>query len=82
MNKWYFVLTDKQVEDACKLRGVDPNDGGRVIFQVIPQAFGGRLRRYYRLRSSLGGSYGRWEVVPTNRKVDSRLSQFVPSVVS
>jgi hypothetical protein len=82
--KWYFVLTDKQVEDACKLRGVDPNDGNRIIFEVIPQAFNASLRRYYRLRSALGGEYGRWEVVPLspNCKVGFRLSQFVQSVVT
>lgn len=56
------VLTDRMVEDACKLRGVDPRDGNAVVFRVIPEAFGGRLIRYYRLRSALGSFYGRWEV--------------------
>lgn len=60
---WFRVLTDREVEAACKLRGVNMRDGNRVIFEVIPQAFGGRLQRYYTLRSTLGSVYGRWEVV-------------------
>lgn len=67
----YRVLYDKQIKAACDLRGVDFEDGNRVIFEVIPQAFGCRLQRYYTLRSVLGGRYGRWECVPLpNRKVE------------
>jgi hypothetical protein len=60
--KYRRVLTDRQVADACKLRGVNPNDGRRVILEVIPSAFGGRLLRYYTMRNVLGMIYGRWEI--------------------
>lgn len=63
----YRVLSDREVKFACDLRGVPFEDGGRVIFQVIPQAFGGRLRRYVLLRSTMGSKFGRWEVEPANR---------------
>lgn len=56
------VLSDQQVLAACQLRGVNPNDFLRVIFCVIPEAFGMRLLRYYVLKSSLGTEYGRWEI--------------------
>lgn len=62
-HRFYRVLTDREVQDACDLRGVDIRDGNRVIFEVIPALTGGRLRRYYTLRSALGSVYGRWEVV-------------------
>ncbi len=60
---WFRVLSDREVQAACELRGVDFRDGARVIYEVIPQAFGGRLQRYYTTRSTLGTIYGRWEVV-------------------
>jgi len=63
----YRVMTDRQIKDACDLRGVSFDDGNRVVFEVIPQAFGCRLRRYYRLRSPLGSLYGRWELEPRPR---------------
>lgn len=59
--KPYRVLTDRQVEDACKLRGVPFRDLHRVKC-VIRDAFGGRLVRYYTRRSTLGSVYGRWTV--------------------
>lgn len=63
-HRFYRVLTDREVQDACDLRGVDFRDGNRVIFEVIPAlTAGGWLRRYYTLRSALGSVYGRWEVV-------------------
>ena len=71
----YRVLSDRDVQGACELRGVDFRDGNRVIFEVIPQAFGGRLRRYYRLRSPLGSIYGRWEISPTRSPAISQESR-------
>ena len=61
---WYRVLSDRQVKAACDLRGVPMSDGGRVVFQVIPDAFNCYLRRFYTVPSSFGSRYGRWECVP------------------
>ena len=64
MNPRYRVLTDRQVEGACKLRGVDWQGDALAVFEAIRQAFGMRVRRYVEMRSPLGGYFGRWEVVP------------------
>lgn len=60
--RFYRVVSDRQVYEACKLRGVDPTDGNEVIFKVIPDAFGGRLKSFRLQKSTLGNVYGRWEV--------------------
>ena len=64
----YLHLNDEQIKNACKLHGVDFNDGNRVIFDVIPKSFGCRLVRYELCRSTLGGYYGRWVV----KRLESR----------
>lgn len=61
-HRFYRVVSDRQVYEACKLRGVDPTDGNEVIFKVIPEAFGGRLKSFRLQTSPLGNVFGRWEV--------------------
>ena len=70
----HLYLNDEQVKQACKLHGVDFDDGNRVIHDVIPRSFG-RLVRYQLCRSSLGGYYGRWVVAQ-----DSKPSPMQPEV--
>lgn len=57
------VLTDRQVFDACELRGMKPpyNLLG-ITEKVIPEAFGYRFIRCITLRSALGTEYHRWEI--------------------
>ena len=64
----YLYLNDGQIKDACKLHGVDPDDGNRIIHYVIPKSFGCRLVLYERCPSTLGGYYGRWVV----KRLESR----------
>ena len=59
----YRLLTDRQVEGACKLYGVPFRDLAQVR-GVLARSFRVRLRRYQLMRSPLGGEYGRWECVP------------------
>lgn len=59
-----MVMSDRQIEGACKLYGVPFDDLGRIAREVIPRAWRCRLRRYVLMRSPLGGEFGRWELVP------------------
>lgn len=67
----YLYVNDTQIENACKLHGVDPRDGNRVIYDIIPKSFGCRLVRYQRFRSTLGGFFGRWKL----RRLESEVCQ-------
>lgn len=58
----YRVIYDRQVKDACELRGVDFE--GTDVLKVIRQAFGCRLVRYVLERSSLGSWFGVWYLEP------------------
>jgi hypothetical protein len=60
--QWYRLITDKMVFAACDLRGVKHDDGNSIIYKVIPECFGGKLLRYYKMKSPLGTEFGRWEV--------------------
>lgn len=61
----YRVVYDRQVKDACALRGVDfENSNTNDVLKVIRQAFGCRLVRYVLERSSLGGRFGVWYLEP------------------
>lgn len=42
------VFGDKQIKNACKLRGVPFGDISRIMTDVIPGAFNGELVRVYR----------------------------------
>jgi hypothetical protein len=63
-NRPYYnlVLTDRQVADACKLRGVKMEYFNDVL-PIIEQAYQCTLVRWQSMRSPLGGEYGRWEVL-------------------
>lgn len=65
-NRPYYnlVLTDRQVADACKLRGIDLEKTNAFFgaVQAIEDAYHCTFVRWQTMRSPLGGEYGRWEV--------------------
>lgn len=63
-NRPYYnlVLTDRQVADCCKLRGVDPEDFFAAV-KAIEEGYNCTFCSWQRMRSPLGGEYGRWEVL-------------------
>lgn len=66
-NRPYYnlVLTDRQVADCCKLRGIDlekPNAFFAAV-RAIEDAYHCTFRRWQSMRSPLGSEYGRWEVL-------------------
>lgn len=56
------VLTDAQVVGALKLRGYKEPYHICEVAKVIKEAFGYRLLRYTRMKSSMGTEFGRWEI--------------------